>query len=407
MTPYHHRLLETKIQAALLRGKSILLLGARQTGKTTLIKQATKPDLSYNLSIPKLRQQFERDPDSLSAEIEAFWATKQPDHLPLVVIDEVQKVPELMDVAQYLIDDQRAQLILTGSSARKLKHNQQRSINLLPGRVVMLHLDALCLPEIPAARYDLTSLLLYGSLPGIIFDATHADREQDLSSYVETYLEEEIRQEGLIRNLGAFSRFLELAALSMGEPINFSRLSQDIGVSVHTVTEYFQILEDCLIIEKINPITANTRRKLTKAPKFLFFDLGVKRLCAKEGQKLSQRAQAALFEQFVGMELLRYIHLDTSGFRLQYWRDHNGPEIDYVIDMHQQYLPVEVKWTENPSAYDCRHLEQFMSEHPSTEYGYLVCRVPKERKITKRVIALPWQALPTILPAATSETNLD
>ncbi|OGT66126.1 MAG: hypothetical protein A3J38_03800 [Gammaproteobacteria bacterium RIFCSPHIGHO2_12_FULL_45_9] len=397
MTAYHHRLLEKNLQSVLNRGKSVLLLGARQTGKTTLLKKVAKADLSYNLAIPKQRLQFEQDPDSLSAEIEAIWATKKLRHPPLVVIDEVQKVPELMDVAQYLIDGQRAQFILTGSSARKLKHNRQGDINLLPGRVVVLHLDALCLPELNDTKIDLTSLLLYGSLPGILFDATDTDREQDLAAYVETYLEEEIRQEGLIRNLGAFSRFLELAALSMGEPINFTKLSQDVGVSVHSITEYFHILEDCLIIKGISPIVDASRRKLTKASKYLFFDLGVKRLCAKEGQKLSQRTQAALFEQFIGMELLRYLHLSAAYFRLQYWRDHNGPEVDYVIDMHQHYLPIEVKWTEQPSRHDCRHLEIFMSEYPCIEFGYVVCRVPRERKLSDRVIALPWQQLPTLI----------
>lgn len=404
---YYHRLLETNIRAILERGKSILLLGARQTGKTTLIKNTALADLSYNLAAPKLRLQFERDPDSLSAEIEAFWATKNPHRAPLVVIDEAQKVPELMDVAQYLIDNRRAQFILTGSSARKLKHNQQQGINLLPGRVVILHLDALCLPEIQYSDDDLTSFLLYGSLPGILLDKNNANREQDLSSYVEAYLEEEIRQEGLVRNLGAFSRFLELAAVSMGEPINFTRLSQDVGVSVHSIIEYFQILEDCLIIKKITPLTTDSRRKLTKAPKYLFFDLGVKRLCAKEGHRLSQRTQASLFEQFIGIELSRYLHIEAPHFRLQYWRDHNGPEIDYVIDMHNYYLPIEVKWTEHPTPQDCRYLERFISEYHCAPFGYIVCRVPRERKMTDRIIALPWQALPNIMDILKEGKNLD
>jgi predicted AAA+ superfamily ATPase len=125
--------------------------------------------------------------------------------------------------------------------------------------------------------------------------------------------------------------------------------------------------------------------------------LGVKRLCAKEGSRLSQRTQAALFEQFVGMELSRYLHIDASNFRLQYWRDHSGPEVDYVIDMHKHYLPIEVKWTEQPTAYDCRHLEKFIAEYPCVEFGYIVWRVPRERKITDRIIALPWQALPKMI----------
>jgi predicted AAA+ superfamily ATPase len=104
-----------------------------------------------------------------------------------------------------------------------------------------------------------------------------------------------------------------------------------------------------------------------------------------------------LFEQFVGAELSRYLRIDTSNARLKYWRDHNGPEIDYVIDMHKHYLPIEVKWTEQPSTNDCRHLQQFMSEYDCSEFGYVVCRTPRERKLSDRIIALPWQSLPKIL----------
>ncbi|MCX7117141.1 MAG: AAA family ATPase [Legionellales bacterium] len=252
---YQQRLLETKLHEGLERNKSILLLGARQTGKTTLLKQSCNADLNYNLAIPRQRQQFEQSPDSLSDEIEAMWRMKKPTDAPLVIIDEIQKVPALMDVVQYLIDDHRAQFILTGSSARKLKFNRKEPINLLPGRLLMLHLDVLTLSELSEPLPDLNSLLLYGGLPAIYLNKTESHREEDLRSYVETYLEEEIRQEALVRNLGAFARFLELAAIGTGEPVNFTRLSQDVGVNVHLLIEYYQILEDCLIVDKIEPLT--------------------------------------------------------------------------------------------------------------------------------------------------------
>ena len=176
--------------------------------------------------------------------------------------------------------------------------------------------------------------------------------------------------------------------------INFTNLSQEIGVSLHLIIEYFQILEDCLIVDRINSLTeSSTRRKLTKAPKYLFFDLGIRRLCAKEGRRLSQRALSALFEQFVGMEILRYLKLYAPSYRLKYWRDHNGPEVDYIIDMNHHYLPIEVKWTEEPSTKDCRHLEKFMDEYQCEKISYLVCRVARQRKISDRVIALPWNEL--------------
>jgi predicted AAA+ superfamily ATPase len=394
MAFYQHRLLEPKLKATLEREKSILLLGPRQTGKTTLLAHVCQADLLYNLSLPKQRQQFERQPDSLNEEIEAWWIKNNSTKMPVVIIDEVQKVPELLDVAQYVIDNKRAQFILTGSSARKLVKNRKEGINLLPGRVVKLHLDALTLLEMKDSLPSLESLLLFGSLPGIHFDKTEMHQEEDLISYVEIYLEEEIRREALVRNLGAFSRFLELSAISLGQPINFTKLSQDIGVSVHLIIEYFQILEDCLIADRINPLTdSSSRRTLTKAPKYLFFDLGIRRICAKEGRRLSQKTLAALFEQFVGMEILRYIKLYAPSYQLKYWRDHAGPEIDYVIDMNHRYLPIEVKWTENPTAKDCRHLEKFMDEYPCEEWGYLICRAEKARKMSNRIIALPWQEL--------------
>jgi predicted AAA+ superfamily ATPase len=393
MSNYELRLLEPKLLATIARQKSVLLLGARQTGKTTLLKHLCKPTLSYNLMIVSQRQQFERDPDSLSAEIEAYWLQNPGGEIPLVIVDEIQKVPQLMDVAQYIIDNARAQFILTGSSARKLK-THKAGINLLPGRVVMLHLDAFTLLEMRDPLPTLENLLLYGSLPGIHFDKANTHREEDLISYVRIYLEEEIRQEALVRNLGAFSRFLELAAISVGEPINYTRISQDIGISVNLIIEYFQILEDCLIIDRINPITESaTRKKLTKAPKYLFFDLGVKRIAAKEGQRLSQKSLSSLFEQFVGMELLRYIRLYAPNGHLKYWRDHGGPEIDFVIDLNHTYIPVEVKWTENPSPKDSRHLEKFMDEYPCGNMSYIVCRVARKQKISDRVIALPWKEL--------------
>lgn len=176
-------------------------------------------------------------------------------------------------------------------------------------------------------------------------------------------------------------------------------MSQDVGVNVHLINEYFHILEDTLIVEKILPINApsHSRKRLTKAPKYLFFDIGVRRICAKEGVYLSEKAWASQFEQWVGVELLRYIRLYALQASLKYWRDHNGPDIDYVIEKSHGFLPVEVKWTQNPTTYDCRHLKKFMQDYPCQELGYLVCRAPRKRLLADRIMALPWQELPEII----------
>lgn len=397
---YQTRLLETRLQHTLERGKSVLLLGARQTGKTTLLKNHENPSFYYDFSRPIIRRQFEQHPDSLSDEIEAFWKIHSPKKPPLVIIDEVQKVPDVIDIAQYLIDNQRAQFVLTGSSARKLKKRDQGDTNLLPGRVLKLQLDALTLMEMGDNVPDLKTLLLYGSLPFVFFEEDCMNKADDLLSYTDIYLEEEVRQEALVRNLAAFSRFLELAAIESGHPINLTKLSQDIGVHVHVISEYFQILEDSLIAEKITSISEAdhaSRRRLTSAPKYLFFDVGIRRICAKEGIELSEEALGRQLEQWVGIELCRYLRLFSPQSRLRYWRDHNGPEVDYVIDTHHVFLPIEVKWTENPRIQDCRHLQKFMDEYPCQAMAFLVCRTPRKRLLSEKIMALPWQELPDLI----------
>ena len=204
MKPFIPRLLEKNILKSLRRGKSILLLGPRQTGKTTLIEHQIKPDIQYTFARVATRQRYEQNPALLESELEE--KIKQFSKPPLIFIDEVQKIPSVMDMAQHLIDSQKAQFILSGSSARKLKTGT--NINLLPGRVVSLHMTPLVYQEMATFNSSLESILLYGTLPGIINDAEdEQSQEIDLYSYVSTYLEDEIRAEALVRNIGSFSRF--------------------------------------------------------------------------------------------------------------------------------------------------------------------------------------------------------
>ena len=261
---YIKRLQEKTIQAALRRNKSVLLLGPRQTGKTTLISRLGG-DLVVSFVHPETRQRYEKEPSALAREVEALTAKKSSRH-PLVVLDEVQKVPDILDVAQDLIDRQKANFVLTGSSARKLRRGTQ--VNLLPGRVVALRLDPLTILE--TGLRPLKDILLYGSLPGVLRPGPVSDKELDLKSYVTTYLEEEIRAEAIVRNVGIFARFLEYAASESGQAVNFRKLSQEIGVAHTTIISYYQILEDCLVAERIEPLTkSKTRKKLTKSLKYL------------------------------------------------------------------------------------------------------------------------------------------
>lgn len=385
---YYPRSIESSLKRHLERGKSVLLLGPRQTGKTTLLG-GLKPDLGLSLVTPTVRQRYEKDPSLLAGEIRALPARTSRRKRRLVTIDEVQKVPGLMDVGQELIDRGEAQFVFTGSSARKLRRG--RDINLLPGRLVVLHLDPLTIEEnLPGS---LQEALLFGSLPAIRSLRRNEDKETDLRSYVESYLEEEVRQEALVRNVGVFGRFLDLAGQESGRIANYSKISQDIGVSAVSIRAYYEILCDCLVAEQVDPLTRSaSRKKLTKASRYLLFDLGVRRLAAGEGRRLHPMRLGDLFEQFVGLELIRFCRIHAPGGRLRFWRDPDGPEVDWVLDHDGVYLPIEVKLTDRPTERDAKHLFVFMQEY-GAKRGLVVCTAPRPIKLARNITAVPWQNL--------------
>ena len=385
---YIVRLLKANIDASLERGKSVFLLGPRQTGKTTLTAHI-KADKRFTLANTADRLRYEKDPVSLTAEVEALSLGKMK---PLIIIDEIQKIPLLMDAVQDLIDRKIAQFIVTGSSARKLRRGE--NINLLPGRVMLHRLDPLCQKEYHSLDSDLSTLLLDGTLPEIFLEKERDEREKLLEAYVTIYLEEEIRAEALVRNLGHFARFLELAASESGNIVNFSKLSQEIGVNHSTIMGYYQILEDCLITERVEPIIySKTRRKLSKTQKYLFYDLGVRRIAAREGHRLSLEQMGRLFEQYIGLEIIRFLRLNHPRFLLKYWRDLSGAEVDWVIDTGEELIPIEVKWTTAPSLQDAKHLQTFLNEYPAAKQGFIICQTPHPLKISDIILALNWRDL--------------
>jgi uncharacterized protein len=383
------RSVESRLRKLLERQRSVLLLGPRQTGKTTLI-QLLKPDVTLNFLKPEVRQRFEKAPELLGAEAETL-AARTRGRRPLIALDEVQRVPELVDTVQDLIDRKVAQFILTGSSARKLR--RRTGPNWLPGRITPLRLDPFSLAErLPAS---LEEALVFGSLPGIALELEDAMREQDLQAYATLYLEEEVRSEALVRNLGAFSRFMTLAALESGNISHFRGLAQELGLPHTTVAGYYEILEDCLIAERVEPLSqSRTRKRLTKSPRYLFFDLGVRRAAAEEGTRPGATTLGAWFEQFVGLELLRATRTTETPVHLNFWRDPDGPEVDWVLAAEDCWLPVEVKWSDAPTERDTRHLETFLSEYPKAREGFVVCRTPRAFKLGPNVTAIPWQDLP-------------
>ncbi len=218
--------------------------------------------------------------------------------------------------------------------------------------------------------------------------------EEELNSYVSLYLEEEVRKEALVRNLTAFSQLLRLSCIESGRIANFSKISQDIGLSHNTVSEYYRILQDCLIVRRIEALTQTpSRRTLSKSPKFILFDLGGRRAGTQEGLSPSREHMGHLLEQFVGLDLLNQIECFFRRASLYYWRDHNGPEVDYVIEYNNTYISIEVKFTSKPSEKDIKHLKVFKEEYATVGNGYVIADIPFPLELESRIITLPWHQL--------------
>lgn len=397
---YVLRRIQSKIEQTLKRGKSVLLLGPRQTGKTTLLHKLPL-DRYISLANLETRLGYEQDLARFGKEIEALHA--KCSHRPVVAVDEIQKIPSLTDAIQDLIDRDLAQFILTGSSARKLR--KTHSLNLMPGRIIPLHMDPLTIQELPPEKLHIEKLLLYGSLPEIALEDDNRIQEENLEAYVSLFLEEEIRVEAALRNVGVFAQFLRLAAAESGNALNFEKISQDIGVSRNTISSYYQILEDCLVGERIEPITQSaTRKRLVKTAKYLLFDLGICRVSAKLGTKLPNELMGHLFEEYIGLELLRSMRLLAPRASLRFWRDLNGPEVDWVIENQGEFLPFEVKWTQKPTLSQSNHLHLFLKEYNATK-GYIVCRIPYRQKLSNVVDAIPWQELPLVMEEFLHKNN--
>jgi predicted AAA+ superfamily ATPase len=379
----YKRLIEAKVKQQVAKGKSVLILGPRQVGKTTLCHQF-KFDIEVNLASIREKHLFEKDPGRLEKIVES--SNKKL----FIYIDEIQKVPELFNSIQVLIDSKKAQFLITGSSARKIK--KQFDINLAPGRLVNFRLDPLNLSE---SNLGLDEILSYGQLPGICNEPDTDQKELELRSYVENYIEEEIRKETRLRNIAPFARFIEMAAIQSGQLSNFSEISKDLGPTVVTIQNYYQILEDTLFVERIDPYLKNSsRKKLSKASRYLFFDLGVRRILSDESKKFIPTRKGALFEHLIGNEIVKWIRTSAPTARLYYWRDPDGPEIDWLIEHEGHLLPIEVKLTTNPQAKDGKHLKVFMSEYSKAKSALIICTTDLSYRLDSKIRAINYQTLP-------------
>lgn len=402
------RYLTEPVNKAVSEGKSFLLIGPRQVGKTTILQSAlhgSQRSLTYFLQDPAVKIELERDPDKLVREAKAIHG-----HVT-VFVDEAQKIPALFDAAQVLIDEKKASFFFTGSSARKLR---RRGINLLPGRIRLLTLDPLLwgelglleegyesfIPELGLKNINETALtvedtLIYGNLPGIL-SASAEDAVDLLQAYARLYIEEEIRAEALSRAIGPFSRFLELAALESGTAPNTTKLSKETGVSVPTIKQYYSILEDTLIVERVDAFVKNARKRVLSSSRYYFFDTGVRNALARLPlvPELLNLQKGALFEHAVILEVIRRIRALKTNHKVYYWRTSAGAEVDCVIESHDELIPIEIKSGSNVSPSDLTGLKSFISDYgDKVRRAFVVTMGRRPEKIDDRITILPWQCL--------------
>lgn len=340
----------------LLEKKTFFLFGPRSTGKTYLIRHQLQDAIFIDLLKGEVFLRLLDHP----SDIEALIGEDSGIH-KVVVIDEVQKIPSILDEVHRLVESKGIRFLLTGSSARKLKRGHA---NLLAGRAWTANMFPLCWAEIE--NFDLERYLRYGGLP-IVYQSEYP--EEELDAYVQTYLKEEIAAEGLIRKLPPFARFLRVAALSNGQILNLTQIGSDCHVPPSTVREYYSILEDTLLGFFLEPWTQSQVRKAVQTGKFYFFDLGV--VHTLSGTKVLDRNSnlyGASFEHFIGAELRAYLSYRRIKKTLSFWRSHHGYEVDFLVGDH---AAIEVKSTRRVSPHDFKGLMALQEEGIFKEF-YLV-----------------------------------
>ncbi len=356
---------------ALLSGKSYFLFGPRQTGKSSLIAHSIKNVRVYNLLDNALFLDFNHNPERLSQELTS--------RDKIVVIDEIQRLPDLLNEVHRLIEERGIRFLLTGSSARKLRHG---GVNLLGGRARTQYFHPFITQELKE-RFNLKRALNCGLIPSIYFSS---DPDADLKAYTGNYLQQEIVAEGATRNIPAFSRFLKVAALCNTTIINFTNVANDAQVPRTTIYEYFKILKDTLIIRELPAFKKGKQRKPICSSKYYFFDTGVVRqLQGRDTLNEGTPEFGGAFETFLMHELTALSDYKRP-FQLSFWRSTSGYEVDFIIDDH---TAVEVKAKSIITPDDLRSLTAIADEYPFRRL-VCVCLEKRPRKIGKIEI-IPYQ----------------
>lgn len=334
--------------------QSFFLFGPRGVGKTAWLHQQFPDALFFDLLDHHVYTQLMAFPERLGDQIPQGYKG-------WVLVDEVQRVPELLNEVHRLIEARRLRFVLTGSSARKLR---RRGVNLMAGRAVTRHMHPLTALEL-GRDFDLKRALRYGCLPL----ACTTDNPQDyLKSYAATYLREEVQQEGFARNIGAFSRFLEAASFSQGSILNMAAVARDCSVSTKVVEDYFGILEDLLIAVRVPIFTKRAKRRLIAHPKFYYFDAGVFQAIRPRGPlDAPEQIHGAALETLF-LEQVRAINdYRNLGYRLYYWRTSAGDEVDFVLYGERGLRVFELKMTQKVRPDDLRSLLRFREDYPEAK----------------------------------------
>ncbi len=371
----------------LMSQQSILLFGPRQTGKSTLCEHIfselpKNQQLTFALHNPKDCQELEADNSLIQRQVEALGVTPV-----YVYIDEIQKLPQLLDTFQYLIDKGQVVLLASGSSARKMR---KQSTNWLPGRVHKEHLYPLTWQESLLFEHPqkINEYLLWGFLPGILMEKNLENRKQSLESYTALYLEEEIRREALVRNLPQFREFLQLAALESGTCPNFSKLAQQIGISPPTVAEYYNILEDTLVLHRL-PRFGKNRNCIISHTKNYFFDLGVRNSAARIGHSegIITLQKGVLFEHFIILEAIAQF---SNQAKFSFWSNKKH-EVDLILEFPDRRIAIEIKSTNKPQKQHFLGLESLCQEI-KVDASYVVCQIDRPQKFGNH-LAISWMDL--------------
>ena len=354
--------------------ESCFLWGARQTGKSTLLKFLYPESLYFDLLLSDEYERLLRRPSLLREIIEGSDISSP------VIVDEIQRIPELLNEVHWLIENRGIRFILSGSSPRKILRSGG---NLLGGRALRYELHPLVSAEIP--DFDLIKALNNGLLPRHYLSNNPAKL---LSAYIGNYLRDEIITEARIRNITSFSRFLEAAAFSNGEMVNYSNIAADCGVSSPTVREYFQIMEDTLTGHFLPSFQKNPKRRVINAPRFYFFDVGIAGYLIKRGRiDYGSEAFGKAFEHFIYQEIIAHSHYSDLSYPICYWRTTSQLEVDFILGDHE--TAIEVKSTNMVNPRHLKGLKSFSEEY-NVKRSIVVSTDPHPRRIDD-IMILPWK----------------